>query len=176
MLTYRSESLTFSSWNLLHDAFPSELNPHHHFQALCATELVSGPAYQLPSIVKRLAKLDTSLLTFLCIRDFHLTFDDLLNLTKIPMLGGLVLHQMNHFNTPSITAKQYTNWGRAVLETGALQKLSVLVMYDFSLRTESLFLGLASFPTLHIVGIRKPHGKAHTRDAYGDFQVLTPSW
>jgi hypothetical protein len=42
-----------------------------------------------------MAKLNTSLVTFLCIRGYEITFDHLITLTDIPTLGGLVLERLH---------------------------------------------------------------------------------
>jgi hypothetical protein len=148
-----SEALTFNAWNLFYEAYPDQIDPQQHFHVHEPNEWSYEPR-QLFSITNRLAKLDTSLVTLLCVRDFSLTFDHLKTLIKIPTLGALVLEQARPGGISEITARQFTDFARAVRENNAFQKLRLLIMCDFGIRRKAVLEGVAGWPALHLIGLQ----------------------
>lgn len=126
--------------------------------------------------MNRLAKLDTSLVTLLCIRDFSLTFDDFKELINIPTLGALILEQSRPHGISELHARHFTNWGRAVRERNAFQNLRMLVMCDFGIGRKVILEGVINFPRLALIGLQnsKSWNMSNTpQHTYGDWQFLT---
>ncbi|KAF2033280.1 hypothetical protein EK21DRAFT_58909 [Setomelanomma holmii] len=147
------EALTYNAWDIFHDAFPNEIKHQHDFHVYQQDELSTEPT-QLFSIVNRLSKLNSSLTTYLCIRDFSLTFDHLKALISVPTLTGLVLEQSRRGGLSALSERDFTNWCRAVKERDALCKLELLVMCDFGLGKRVILLGLSALPSLKLVGFQ----------------------
>lgn len=170
----RSEALTFNSWNNFLDAYPTEIKPQQEFHIYPAKR--SFDATLLPSISVRLARLDLGLTTVLCIRDYSLTFEDLKQLINIPTLGTLILEQSRPRGVSELHAREFSNWGRAVRERNALQKLRALIMCDFGIGRGAILEAVAGFPTLTLLGLQ--NSKSWTMSdsphiAPGDWQFLT---
>jgi hypothetical protein len=147
------EALTYNAWNIFYDAYPDQIDRQQHFYVYEANEWSYEPR-QLLSISNRLAKLETSLLTLLCVRDFSLTFDHLKALIKIPTLGALILEQARPSGISEITARQFTEFARAVREKEAFQKLKLLIMCDFGIGRKAVLDGAASWPALDLIGLQ----------------------
>ncbi|KAF2827263.1 hypothetical protein CC86DRAFT_393468 [Ophiobolus disseminans] len=172
-----TDSLTFNGWNVFVDAYPAEINPQQQFHVY-PSKTDSYEPTQLPSIVNRLAKLDVGLVSFLCIRDFCLTFDDFKELINIPTLGALVLEQSRRHGLSEFHSRRFHDWGRAVQERNALQKLSLLVMCDFGIGRKAILEGVASFPALTLVGLQNSKTWSMSdapQHTYGDWELLTES-
>jgi hypothetical protein len=148
-----SEALTFNAWNIFYDAYPDRISPQQHFHVHEPNEWSYEPR-QLFSITNRLAKLDTSLVTLLCVRDFSLTFEHLKTLIKLPTLGALILEQARPGGISEITARQFTDFARAVREKDAFQKLRLLIMCDFGVGRNTVLEGIAGWPALHLIGLQ----------------------
>jgi len=169
-----SDSLTFNAWNTFLDAYPNDINSQQQFHVYPPKEWSYEPT-QLPSICNRLSKLNTSLVTLLCIRDFSLTFDDLKELINIPTLGALILEQSRPHGVSELHARHFLNWGRAVRERNALQKLRLLIMCDFGIGRKAILEGVASFPALTLVGLQNSKTWSMSdapQHAYGDWHFM----
>ncbi|KAF2130115.1 hypothetical protein P153DRAFT_385349 [Dothidotthia symphoricarpi CBS 119687] len=172
-----TESLTFNTWNIFHEAFPKEVELNHHFTL---TELGDGPRNQLPSIFNRLAKLDTSMLTFICIQNYDMRLEHLVTLTKVDTLSSLIL-QAKQFRTAcqftgvaSIEAvKDLRDWARVVRENGAFQKLRMLVYNSFGIEIPTVLQSVSEFPSLCLVGITD-HWMAEQRESHLDWRWIDP--
>ncbi|KAF1839710.1 hypothetical protein BDW02DRAFT_563766 [Decorospora gaudefroyi] len=161
-----SRTSTFETWMLFLKAFPEEIDRHATFGVF--EKCVKGTylPLQLPSVVDRLAKLDISMLTFLCLQNFFLTIDHLIALTKLDKLAVLVLERKIRYDgrvhdaAPDHTLR---DWGRSVYESGAFKKLKVLVFGDFGHDRNAVLKGVSCFPVLDLVGILDdPAREIHT--------------
>jgi hypothetical protein len=166
-----SEALTFNAWNIFYDAYPDRISPQQHFHVHEPNEWSYEPR-QLFSITNRLAKLDTSLVTLLCVRDFSLTFEHLKTLIKLPTLGALILEQARPGGISEITARQFTDFARAVREKDAFQKLRLLIMCDFGVGRNTVLEGIASWPALHLIGLQN----SKSTDVGDSFPVNHVHW
>lgn len=169
------DNLTFSAWSIFQKAFPDQIARHHQFH-VSEREAWSLVPAQLPSIVGRLAKLDTNMMTFLCIRNFSLTVDHLIALNKIHTLAGLVLEHRHSPVERNVPALNVNLWGRAVSESRAFKKLRLLVVGNFG-RRDAILKGISSFSALCLVGVHEPGetgGRPH--GSYGDWQTIHPQW
>jgi hypothetical protein len=170
-----SQSLTFEAWNIFLDAYPEEINAQQEFNIYQGGE--AKEPIQLFSITSRLAKLNTSLVTMLCVRNFSLTFDHLKALISIPTLAALSLEHSPGVRDTEITARHFLDFSRAVKEKGALQKLRLMVLRDFGLSKKDIVRGIASFPALQLVGLQNPrtdsmdHTQQHASD---EWKPVTP--
>jgi hypothetical protein len=173
----QSEALTFNAWNIFLDAYPDEIKRQQEFHVYQPDEWSYEPT-QLPSIINRLAKLDTSLVTLLCIRDFSLTFDHLKALMNIPALAGMVLEQARPGGKSEINARHFKDFGRAVREKDALRKLRLLIMCDVGVGRQAILEGVSSCRSLQLIGLQnsKTGSMADVpQHTYGDWQFMTPS-
>lgn len=153
MITLGSESLTFTSWKLFQQAFPDQLDRQHGFYISDYGDRVLEPM-QLPSIVLQLSKIDQNVLTMLCIRNFYLSVDHLLALTKIPNLATLVLEQHRSAQA-HLTAKDLHYWSRAARETSSFQNLKMLVLSCLNVDTHDVLRPVSQFPALTLLGLRQ---------------------
>ncbi|KAH7094930.1 hypothetical protein FB567DRAFT_16028 [Paraphoma chrysanthemicola] len=172
-----TDALTYNAWNVFYDAFPDELNPQHEFHVYQQDERSTVPT-QLPSITGRLTRLDTNLITFLCIRDFSLTFDHLKTLISIRTLAGLVLEQSRRGGTSDLSARNFTDWCRAVKERDALRQLRLLIMCDFGIGRKTVLPSVTDFPSLRLVGLQNSKTWIMSDEPpreYGAWQLMTPS-
>lgn len=159
------------------DAYPAEINVQQQFHVYPTKGRSSEPTL-LPSIVSRLAKLDTSVVTLLCIRDFSLQFDDFKELINIPSLGALILEQSRRNGISEMHTRHFSDWCRAAREKQALQHLRVLVMCDFGINRRAVLEGVFSFPALALVGLHNSKTWSMSdapQDACGDWQMLSVS-
>ena len=126
----------------------------------------------------RLAKLDMNLLTILCIRQFTVTIDQLLALTKIRTLTALNLEQVGlDSDLDGPTAKTIRDWGRAACEQRAFEKLKLLVLGNFHLGTDAIIQGVSSFPALCLLGIYDSlQGIPDPRSPSVDWCSITSQW
>jgi hypothetical protein len=106
---------------------------------------------QLPSMVDRMGKLDASMLTFLCLRNFTLNIEHLIALNRINTLATLALECGNGDGETFPTTIR--DWGRSVSESGAFQKLKVLIIRTFGVSQAVILDGVSRFPALTIVGV-----------------------
>jgi hypothetical protein len=107
-------------------------------------------------MINRLAKLDVSMLTFLCVRNFVLNIDHIIALNKINSLGVLILEKplvSRGVADNTMSAKDVLNWGRSVRESGAFQMLKVLVFGDFGPERSAVLKAASDFPALTLVGV-----------------------
>jgi hypothetical protein len=107
-------------------------------------------------MIKRMVKLDLSVLTFLCVRNFDLNFDHLLALTKIDSLAVLVLERaVQRCRVPDqeMSSKDILSWGRSVCESGAFQRLKVLLFGDYIPERRDVLKAASQFPSLTLVGV-----------------------
>ncbi|KAF1843753.1 uncharacterized protein K460DRAFT_288132 [Cucurbitaria berberidis CBS 394.84] len=171
-----TDNLTFSAWSIFQKAFPKQIDHYHQFH-VSEREAWSLIPTQLPSMVDRLAKLDTGMLTFLCIRNFSLTVDHLIALTKIHTLAGLVLEHKNSPMDRYMPAINISHWARAVCENRAFRKLRLLVVGNFGLGRNAVLQGVSSFSALTLVGVHQA-GEAGGKplDSYGDWRTGSPQW
>jgi hypothetical protein len=167
--TFYSESLTFNDWNTFVEAFPKEINLHHQFNVQKEAERSFEPT-QLSSIVGRMAKLDTSLVTFLCIGGYDLTFDHLMTLINIPMLGGLVLGRLNS----EVNPRHIGLWTRTACERGTLQKLKLLVINARNMGRAQILPGLLGLPSLCLAGLLT--GLQRPEPSWGGWKVMSSLW
>lgn len=177
LTSMRSDTLTFNVWCVFRKAFPECDLQHHHFR-ISEGERGCEPPAQLPYIVHRLARIDASVLTFLCVRKFPFTIDDLFALTTINTLSGLVLEQVINRSHGHIDARSMRNWGRAVHESGAFKNLKLFFLCDLGPNKASVFEYTSSFPALTMLGI------GHSKDRFwndatassGEWQKMTHLW
>jgi hypothetical protein len=168
--TLYSESLTFNDWNVFVEAFPKDINRHHQFRIHKETGHSYHPT-QLDSIVGRMVKLNTNLVTFLCIVGYDLTFDHLMALVKIPKLTGLVLERLHS----EVDRRQIADWGRAACEKGTLQSLKLLVVRSCSIGRDQILLAVAKLPSLCLVGF-PTNFVERSPTSYGCWQLITSLW
>lgn len=129
------------------------MNRHQEFH-IYHSEHGSYEPTQLFSIAGRLAKLDSSFITFLCVRDFHLTFDHLKALIGIPTLAALVLEQARPGGESGVNARDILNFGRAVRERRVLQQLRLIMLCDFGIGRKAVLDSVSGFPSLRLVGLQ----------------------
>ena len=168
-----SDTLTFKTWTLFHSVFPNDIDRHATFRfheaGIHATSFASR---QLPSIVDRLSRLDISMLTFLSIRCFDLLSEDLAALTKINTLAVLTLEVERVADT---SVNPIRDWGRRVHESGAFQKLRVLVFSSYrEFQRDSLLMHISSFKILSLVGIYDQDNGPQTMDEWVDWSARSP--
>jgi hypothetical protein len=169
--------LTYNAWNLFSDACPDEINRQQQFHVYESDEWSYEPR-QLFSITDRLAKLNTSFVTLLCVRDFSLTFDHLKALLNIPTLAALVLEQARPGGVSEITARHFMDFGRAAREKSALQKLRLLIMCDFGIGRKAVLDALSGFPCLQLIGLQNSKTSSATdmpQQAPSNWKLLTTS-
>jgi hypothetical protein len=172
-----SEALTFNAWNIFLDAYPDEINQYQDFHIYQPIQWSHEPT-QLPSIINRLSKLDTGVLTLLCIRDFSLTFDHLKALINIPALAATILEQARPGGRSEIDARHFQDFCRAVKERNALRKLRLLLMCDFGIGRKAILEGVSSFPSLSLIGLQnsKVGSMSDTfQHSYGNWKFMTTS-
>jgi hypothetical protein len=107
-------------------------------------------------MIDRMARLDFSVLTFLCVRSFTLTIDDLIALNKIESLAVLVLERAisdRGYEPETMSSKDVLNWGRSVRESGTFQKLIVLAFGDFIPERHAILKAGLEFPALSLIGV-----------------------
>ena len=171
-----SDTLTFSAWNTFQRAFPEQIDRHHQFH-VSEREAWSLVPTQLPSMVDRLAKLDTNMLTFLCIRNFSLNIDHLIALTKIHTLAGLILEHKHNPMDRYLPAINISHWGRAASESDAFRKLRLLVVGNFGLSRDAVLKGVADFPALILVGVHQSgESGGNTHDFSQNVFTENPQW
>jgi hypothetical protein len=169
------EALTFNAWSIFADAYPAEIKAQQQFHVYPPNDGSPEPTL-LSSIVNRLAGLNTSFMTLLCIRDFSLHFDDFKELIEIPTLGALILEQSRRNGVSELHTRHFSDWCRAVREKNALRYLRLLVMCDFGISRKAVLEGVSSFPALALVGLHNSKtwsmsdAGAH---GYGDWQMLS---
>jgi hypothetical protein len=147
-----SEALTYNAWSIFATAYPAAINPYQEFHIYSSD--ASYEPTQLFSITSRLSKLPLTFISFLCIRDFDLTFDHLMALINIPSLAALVLEQARPGGRSGITARHFLDFGRAVREKRTFTKLRLLMLCDFGLGRKTVLQGIARFPALTLVGLQ----------------------
>jgi hypothetical protein len=107
-------------------------------------------------MIDRMAKLDFSVLTFLCVQSSTLNIDHLIALIKIDSLAVLVLERTMSawgFATDTMSSKDVLSWGRSVRESGAFQKLTVLDFGDFISERHAILKAALEFPVLNLIGV-----------------------
>jgi hypothetical protein len=175
--SYDSESMTFNAWNIFLDAYPDQINSHQDFHVYQPDQWSYEPT-QLPSIIDRLSKLDTGLVTLLCVRDFSLTFDHLKAVINIPTLAAMILEQARPGGKSEISARQFLDFGRAVKEKKALRELRLLIMCDFGIGRTVILEGVSAFVSLHLVGLQNSKTGSMSDvppQTYGCWSVMAPS-
>lgn len=171
-----SDSLTYNAWSVFQKAFPAEIDHDHHFHISERDAWSLVPA-ALPSIVTRLANLDSNMLTFLCIRNFSLHMDHLMTLTKVGTLTALVLEQnptVGIVNRQQITGKNLKDWVRAAHESQSLTKLKLLVIGGVGVPRNTVIQSVTGFPALSLLGVndtREPGGPFS-----GEWYTPTSQW
>ncbi|KAH7393904.1 hypothetical protein DE146DRAFT_757385 [Phaeosphaeria sp. MPI-PUGE-AT-0046c] len=148
-----AEAWSYNSWNIFYDAFPNEISRQQEFH-IYQSEQWSYEPVQLLSMADRVAKLDPSFITLLCVRDFHLTFEHLKALIGIRTLAALVLEQARPGGEYGVNARDFLNFGRAVRERKAFQQLRLLVLCDFGLGRKAVLDGVSGVPSLRLVGLQ----------------------
>jgi hypothetical protein len=128
-------------------AFPNRINRNQSFYF---AETAHRRPDELHYLAKFSTKLDSSCLTFLCIRGLHLKFRDLLTLSDIHTLSGLAIGQEKAYPGTELTDLHMRNWGRAVREKQALKSLRVIFLCDFGPSASDILQGVSSFPALHL--------------------------
>jgi hypothetical protein len=165
--------MTFNTWNVFLNAYPDQINSHQEFHVFQPDQWSYEPT-QLPSILTRLSRLDTSLVTLLCVRDFSLTFDHLKAVINIPTLAAMILEQAYPGSKSGISARQFLDFGRAVRDKKALQKLRLLVMCNFRICRKVILEGASTFPSLHLVGLHYSETENVPQQSYGNWVTMTP--
>jgi hypothetical protein len=169
--------MTFNAWSIFLDAYPDQINGHQEFHVFQPDQWSYEPT-QLSSIISRLSKLDTSLVTLLCVRDFSLTFDHLKAVINIPTLAAMILEQARPGGKSEISGQQFLDFGRAARDNKALQKLRLLVMCDFGIGRKAILKGVSTFPSLHLVGLQNSKTGSLSdipQQGYEDWVAMTSS-
>ncbi len=173
IFTLLSNTLTFNAWDLFRKAFPAEIDRLHHFHIPKdvfspvgnGTRAYVNPPSQLPSVVNRLAKFDTTPLTYLWLQGYRITINDLMTIAQIPTLAVLSLyHPPTSDRSTGLDERDLKNWGRAVHEASAFKQLRVLILRGFRVSEQAVFLSVARFPALTLVGISKDPLMPDTRE------------
>ncbi|KAI8939665.1 hypothetical protein NX059_003423 [Plenodomus lindquistii] len=166
----KADTLSYNAWNIFQRAFPDHIDRHHAFRYHDAdtTTFWSKPnpstPIQLPSIVDRFSKLDSSTLSFLCIQNLHFNVDHLFSLLKISNLAVLILDPELRGNSLNLTSKNISDWGRAARETDAFQKLKVLVLLGMASNMTLTLDQTMKFPSLVLFGTQRPSpGGSHSQ-------------
>jgi hypothetical protein len=171
-----SGTLTFNVWDLFRKAFPDDIDRHTQFRFYEQGESTTVPS-QLHSMINRMPKLDVSMLTFFCVRNFALTMDHLIALTKIDTLAVLVLEGGDGPNRrvmKEASASTVRDWGRSVSESGAFQRLRVLIFGDFAIERDTVLAGVSRFPALNLVGILDRYQLTETLDPCRGWCAVSP--
>jgi hypothetical protein len=174
--TCTSDTLTFNTWSIFLKAFPEHIDHDTAFRYYEEKGHASTTPLQLPSMINRMAKLDASMLTFLCVRNFTLNLEHLIALTKISTLTVLSLERASSpwgFSKETILAQDILNWGRSVRQGGGFKKLKVLVFGKFGPQDAVLNAAL-DFPALNLVGVlgsRARHNDCSTYDSKGVYTI-----
>lgn len=172
-----SESLTFNDWNNFSAAFPEETRRHEQFTVDTSGQRNSTSTL-LTSIVGRMAKLNPTLVTFLCLESRgeifegpRITFDQLMTLVDIPTLGGLVLEGLD----PHVNRYHLASWTRAACEKGTFQSLKLLVITGSSMFREHVLSAVSKLPSLCLIGFPSHH-LVHQSQMYEDRQLMSSRW
>ncbi|KAH7378765.1 hypothetical protein BKA66DRAFT_142475 [Pyrenochaeta sp. MPI-SDFR-AT-0127] len=177
----QSDALTFNIWNTFAKAFPNEIDRNHQFYVYGYESWFPEDGHataRLPAVVDRLAKLDSSILTFLCIHGLSQR-NDLMILTKLDALAALLLEYSQDIDLDVMeTSKtQLRNWGRAVFEKGAFKRLKVLVLGNSGLWGNAIMKQVSSFPALALIGIRVWAGSEKEACEFpGDWSAISNAW
>ncbi|OAK95068.1 hypothetical protein IQ06DRAFT_232421 [Phaeosphaeriaceae sp. SRC1lsM3a] len=172
-----AEALTYNAWNIFADAYPNEVDRQQEFHIFQSEQWSYEPT-QLLSIIGRLGKLDSSFITLLCVRDFHLTFEHLTALIGIPTLAALVLEQARPSGEVGISARDFLNFGRAVRERKAFLQLRLIVLCDFGIGRKAVLDGVSGFPSLQLVGLQNSKigvSAGMTQDIVEGWRFMTDS-
>jgi len=112
------------------------------------------------------------MLTFLSIRCFDLISEDLAALTKINTLAVLTLEVERVADT---SVNPIRDWGRRVHESGAFQKLRVLVFSSYrEFQRDSLLMHISSFGVLSLVGIYHQDNGPQSMGEWVDWSARSP--
>lgn len=133
---------------MFRQAFPDQI---HRNQSFYVAETAHRRPDELHPLAKFSTKLDSSCLTFLCIRGLHIGFRDLMALTDIHTLSAIAIEQERAHHSVELTDLDIRNWGRAVREKRAFEGLRVLILCDVGPSTHDILRGLSGFPALHLV-------------------------
>jgi hypothetical protein len=142
-----SRTLTPATWSVFRQAFPDQVDREQTFYF---AETTHRRPDELHYLARFSTKLDSSCLTFLCIRGLHLGFRDLLTLTDIHTLSGLAIGRERAYPGAELTDLHMRNWGRAVREKHAFKNLRLLVLCEIGPSTSDILRGISSFPALHL--------------------------
>lgn len=174
ILIWKSDTLSFNAWSVFIKAFPEQIDHNHQFLVYddeSSSDIHGQPVMlaQLPSVITRLTKLDTTTLSFLCIQQSPLVFSHLMTLTQLDALASLVIQDGDAMNLDldDMRERQIKNWGRAVSEKDAFKRLKVLVLYSARLHRDLLLQVVSKFPVLTLVGTdgwRESRSKACERN------------
>lgn len=137
----------------------------------------SDPA-QLPFVIDRLAKIDSSILTFLCVQGLAQPID-YMTLSKLDALASLMLEYRrdSDFDVEGMGERRLRNWGRAVFEKGSFKRLKVFVLSDCGLRRDAIIQGVSAFPALILIGTNGwTTSKGDAREMCGDWHTVSDTW
>ncbi|OAL54927.1 hypothetical protein IQ07DRAFT_281076 [Pyrenochaeta sp. DS3sAY3a] len=179
-----TDTWTFNAWDIFMQAFPEHIDRNQQFYVY--ENGISAPLRswehsmltQLPSVVNRLKKIDTSILSFLHIQRSPLVFDNLMRLTEFDGLATLILEDGTALDRDmdDTRERQLRNWERTVTEKGSFQKLKVLVFYSSRLPRSSLLRRVSSFPVLTLIGTDgTKQSKGNAQDTSKDWRRLQPT-
>ncbi|KAL5116801.1 hypothetical protein ACEQ8H_005282 [Pleosporales sp. CAS-2024a] len=166
-----NEALSYNAWTIFLTAYPNNLAPHQDFHVYAPNTSYSKSPTQLSSIVTRLAKLPTTLLTHLHIRDFALTLDHLkLLLLDLPSLAALVLEQARPSGPSALTTtpRHVSDVLRAASEKHAAQKLTFLLLRGFALAPTAVLNHAACLSSLSLVALQDARTSVAHDDGYAD--------
>lgn len=178
----QTDTLSFNAWSIFQRAFPEQIDRHHAFRYYESdTGFMMRPSdwtpVQLPSIVERFSRLDSSVLSFLCLQNLNVNAEDLFSLLKISSLAVLVLDPGIKGSSDIITSKNINSWGRAAGETGAFQKLRVLVLLGMASNWTVILSCALSFPSLVLFGTqRHGPGESHSKGPDGQWLKTDVLW
>jgi hypothetical protein len=169
-----SDTLTFRTWCLFQKAFPRDIDRHSAYRVQNRESECS-----LPSIVDRLAKLDSSMLTFLCIQTSDMNIDQIIALARINTLAVLALelgrNSLALWNGER-SIQTIRDWGRSVGESGSFKELRVLVLSGCNLLPRrSVLRNISSFPSLNLVGILGRVDPPEEEDCWEGWRLRFPS-
>lgn len=117
-------------------------------------DLPDGQPTAIPSVVSRIIKMDANMLTFLAIPMLKLDISDLMQLTKLKNLAGLMLCGCQPIAYPGDRTRQrlLTNWIGAAAAQKAFRRLKVLVVWH-TFHTDAFLKATERLPALSLLGL-----------------------
>lgn len=152
----------FSRWVKIYpDHIPDQIGAHRirlNDPSVYDPDLPGGQSSVLPSVVSRIVKMDADMLTFLAIPVLKLDMSDLMQLTKLKNLAGLMLCGCKPISYPADRERQrlLCNWVEVAATQKSLQRLKVLVVWH-TFHSGKILTATEKLPALKLFGLIDCH-------------------